>query len=184
MEKANRFSMPKRVRSSVKKDLVQFAIPAIIVFVVELNFIARERLSGLWGQIWEAITHPSSMSEIPAMIVAGMFLFFIGLTIMCWGQVTLFKSYSGTVVIHEGHKLITHGIYNYVRNPMYFGLIIAVVFGLPAYGQSLRGFLVALLLVPILLNRIRLEEELLTEHFQDEYREYKASTKRLIPLVW
>ena len=120
------------------------------------------------------ISHPSSMADLPALTVVGMFLFIV----------TLFKNYSGTVVIHEGHKLVTHGIYVFVRNPMYFGGIIAIVFGLPAYAQSLRAFLVALLLIPILLNRIRLEEELLTEHFGDEYREYKASTKRLIPFVY
>jgi protein-S-isoprenylcysteine O-methyltransferase Ste14 len=184
MKKANRYARPKNVRSSAKKDIVQFAIPAMTVLVVELIFLGRDRLHGFWGQIWRALTHPSSMAEMPAMTVAGMFLFVVGLTIMCWGQVTLFKNYSGTVVIREGHKLVTHGIYSFVRNPMYFGALIGVVFGLPAYAQSLHAFLVSLLFIPILLNRIRLEEQLLTEHFGDEYREYKASTKRLIPFVY
>jgi protein-S-isoprenylcysteine O-methyltransferase Ste14 len=185
MRKAYRYAMPKRVRSSAKKDLVQFAIPGIAVFVLELSLIVRDApLRGFWVQLWGMISHPSSMADLPALTVAGMFLFIIGLTIMCWGQLTLYKNYSGTVVIHEGHELVTRGIYNYVRNPMYFGLIIGVCFGLPAFGLSIRGFLVSLLLVPILLNRIRLEEELLTEHFQDEYLQYKARTKRLIPFVY
>lgn len=176
--------MPRNVRSSAKKDIVQFAIPGMIVFVVELNFLAQDGFRGFWGVLWGVIAHPSSMSDLPSLTVPGMFLFIVGLTIMCWGQVTLYKNYSGTVVIREGHKLVTQGIYSLVRNPMYFGLFIAVVFGLPAYAQSLRAFLVSLLLIPIVLNRIRLEEELLTEHFQDEYRAYKASTKRLIPFVY
>ena len=184
MEKASRHARPRNVRSSAKKDLVQFAIPAIVVFVLELSFLGRDRLRGIWGVLWDAIIHPMSLFELPAQTVAGLFMFVGGLTIMCWGQVTLYKNYSGTVVIHEGHKLVTHGIYSIVRNPMYFGLIIAVVLGLPAYGQSLRAFLVSLLLIPIILNRVRLEEELLTEHFEDEYLEYKKSTKRLIPFVF
>ena len=38
--------------------------------------------------------------------------------------------------------------------------------------------------IPIILNRIRLEEALLTEEFQDEYLQYKRDTKRLIPFIY
>jgi len=183
MAKRSPFKMPRNVRSAFKKDLVQFAIPGVTVFVVELSLLGRGELHGFWGRIWGVISHPGSMAELPTLTVAGMFLFVTGLGIMCWGQVTLHKNYSGTVVIREGHKLITHGIYSYVRNPMYLGAIIALCFGLPAYGRSPGAFLVSLLLVPILLNRVRLEEELLTEHFGGEYLDYKARTKRLIPFV-
>jgi protein-S-isoprenylcysteine O-methyltransferase Ste14 len=46
------------------------------------------------------------------------------------------------------------------------------------------GFLISLLLIPIVLNRIRLEEELLAEEFQDAYQKYKESTKKLIPFIY
>jgi protein-S-isoprenylcysteine O-methyltransferase Ste14 len=175
---------PKNVRNAIKQDIVQFAIPGVLVLFTELVFLAKEGVSGFWGDLWGVISRPSSMAELPLLMVAGMFLFVIGLTILIWGQVTLYKNYSGTVVIREGHELITHGIYSSVRNPMYLGGIIGLVLGLPAYAQSLNGFLISLLLIPILLNRIRLEEGLLTAEFGDEYLAYKASTKRLIPFVW
>jgi protein-S-isoprenylcysteine O-methyltransferase Ste14 len=50
-----------------------------------------------------------------------MFLFLFGITVMCWGQVTLHHNYAPTVVIKEGHQLVKHGIYRWVRNPMYLG---------------------------------------------------------------
>jgi len=56
--------------------------------------------------------------------------------------------------------------------------------GLPVYAASMYGFLISLLLIPIILNRIRLEEELLTEEFQDAYRKYKETTKKLIPFIY
>ena len=183
MARANRHARPKTIRNEIKKDILQFAIPGIIVLILELSFLVRDGLRGFWGQLWDLITHPANLLEMPGLMIAGMFMFVFGLTIMTWGQVTLFKNYSGTVVIREGHELITHGIYGYVRNPMYFGLLLAA-FGLPAYALSLNAFLVSLLLVPIVLNRIRLEEGLLTEHFREEYLQYKASTKRLIPFVY
>ncbi len=54
---------------------------------------------------------------------------------------------------------------------MYLGLIMFFT-GLPVYAASLYGFLTSLVLIPIILNRIRLEEELLTEEFQDAYQKY------------
>ena len=83
---------------------------------------------------------------------------------MIGGQITLKRNYSGTVVIREDHQLITHGVYRLTRNPIYLGGIM-VVTGLPVYAASMNGFLISLLLIPIILNRIRLEEELLTEEF-------------------
>jgi protein-S-isoprenylcysteine O-methyltransferase Ste14 len=52
------------------------------------------------------------------------------------------------------------------------------------YAASMTGFLISLLLIPVVLNRIRLEEELLTEEFQDAYQEYKKRTKKLIPFIY
>jgi protein-S-isoprenylcysteine O-methyltransferase Ste14 len=87
------------------------------------------------------------------------------------------------VVIREDHQLITHGIYRFTRNPMYLGLIMGVT-GLPVYAASLYGFFASLVLIPIILNRIRLEEKLLTEEFQDAYQSYKETTKKLIPFIY
>ena len=102
---------------------------------------------------------------------------------MIIGQVTLRRNYSGTVVIREDHQLITHGIYRFTRNPMYMGLIM-VVTGLPVYTASLNGFLTSLVLIPIILNRIRLEEKLLTAEFQEAYQKYKETTKKLLPFIY
>jgi len=102
---------------------------------------------------------------------------------MLVGQTTLWRNYSGTVLIREDHQLITHGIYRFTRNPIYLGGIMAVT-GIPVYVASLYGFLSSLVLIPIILNRIRLEERLLTEEFQDAFARYKETTKKLIPFIY
>ena len=56
--------------------------------------------------------------------------------------------------------------------------------GLPVYTASVYGFLTSLVLIPIILNRIRLEEKLLTEEFQDAFHKYKETTRKLIPLIY
>jgi protein-S-isoprenylcysteine O-methyltransferase Ste14 len=170
------------VRNAIRKDMLQFAIPAIIIWFMELIFCA-DSLTGFWGTIWDLVKQPQNLSMFPVQSIIGLALFIIGLTIMIVGQVTLRRNYSGTVVIKEDHQLITHGIYRFTRNPIYLGLIM-VVTGLPVYAASMYGFLTSLLLIPIILNRIRLEEELLTEEFQDAYQKYKETTKKLIPFIY
>ena len=59
-----------------------------------------------------------------------------------------------------------------------------VVTGLPVYAASLNGFLTSLVLIPIIFNRIKLEEKLLTEEFQEAFRKYKETTKKLIPFIY
>ena len=102
---------------------------------------------------------------------------------MLVGQTTLWRNYSGTVLIREDHQLITHGIYRFTRNPIYLGVIMALT-GIPVYAASLYGLLSSVVLVPIVLNRIRLEEELLTQEFQDAFVRYKGTTKKLIPFIY
>jgi len=118
--------MPKRgflaghgiVRSAIKKDILQFAIPAIIIFFIELRFCGLA-LSGCWGTVWSLVKQPQNLSTVPVQSIIGLALCMIVLILMLVGQVTLWRNYSGTVVIREDHQLITHGIYRFTRNPIY-----------------------------------------------------------------
>ncbi len=175
------------VRNAIKDDILQFAIPGMTVFLIELIFCASEGaandLSGFWGTVWGLIMQPQNLLLLSVQSIIGLALIIIGLIIMTIGQVTHRRNYSGTVVIRENHQFITHGIYRFTRNPMYFGVIVLIT-GLPIYTASLYGFLTSLVLIPIILNRIRLEEKLLTEEFQDKYQKYKETTKKLIPFIY
>ena len=165
--------------------MLYFALPGIAVFFIELLFCARDGLSspGFWGTIWGLVKQPQNLFVFPVQSIIGLALYIIGLIIMIIGQITLRRNYSSTLVIREDHQLITHGIYHFTRNPIYLGGIM-VITGLPVYTASLYGFLTSLVLIPIILNRIRLEEVLLTEAFQDAYQKYKKTTKKLIPFIY
>ncbi len=171
------------VRNSIRKDLIQFALPALTVFIIELQFCVRDGFSDFWGTVWGLIKQPGNLSLLPAQSITGLALFLTGLTIMLVGQTTLWRNYSGTVLIREDHQLITHGIYRFTRNPIYLGGIMAIT-GIPVYVASLYGFLSSLILIPIVLNRIRLEERLLMEEFQDAFARYKETTRKLIPFIY
>ena len=171
------------VRNAIRKDILQFALPGMTVFIIELQFCVRDGLRGFWGTVLGLVKQPQTLPLLPVHSIIGLALFLIGLTIMLVSQITLWRNYSGTVVIREDHQLITHGIYRFTRNPIYLGLIM-VLTGLPVYAASLFGFLTSLVLIPIILNRIRLEEKLLTEEFQEAYQRYRGDTKKLIPFIF
>jgi protein-S-isoprenylcysteine O-methyltransferase Ste14 len=50
--------------------------------------------------------------------------------------------------------------------------------------NSLFGFVIMLAIIPILFNRIRVEERVLVSSFGEEYLEYAHRTKKLIPYIY
>jgi len=88
--------------------------------------------------------------------------------------------FSGLVAIQPGHTLVTNGIYGVIRHPSYLGLLV----GSLGWGLAFRsgvGVLLAALMIPPLLARIRAEERLLRAQFGAEYDAYRARTSRLLP---
>ena len=78
------------------------------------------------------------------------------------------------------HKLVTNGIYKYIRHPLYtFGSSMFLVFGMMADSW----FIAALGILTFILMAIRTpkEEANLIAKFGDEYREYMKRTGRFLP---
>jgi protein-S-isoprenylcysteine O-methyltransferase Ste14 len=183
--------MPKRgflteyriVRNAIREDVLYFAIPALLVFTAGLVVSGRDGYDGLVGKIWELVMQPENLYSLSIQNIVGLALCVVGLTTAIVAVITLRRSYASTLVIWEDHQLITHGIYRFTRHPVYLGVIIAIL-GVPVYASSLFGLLTMLVLIPILLNRIRMEERLLTEEFGDAYRTYKETTSKLIPFIY
>ena len=115
--------------------------------------------------------------------VLSLFLFVIGFVLILVAHVTLWRWYSSFLVIKDGHQLIRHGIYRYLRHPIYTGTAMALI-GLPLFLPSYYGFATMLLIIPLFLNRIRMEEEMLIGEFGPDYLAYMETTKRLIPFVY
>ena len=145
--------------------------PAFIIWIILLMVTSFQNLQ-----------RPLYTMQSP-MNVVGALIFIIGLVITVNAQMTLKRNYSGTLRIREGHQLITHGIYKYVRHPVYTGTLLRT-FAIPIYTTSLLGFLFALVGIPLFIYRIGVEEQMLIEEFSDEYLEYTKATRKLFPYVY
>jgi protein-S-isoprenylcysteine O-methyltransferase Ste14 len=125
-----------------------------------------------------------SLSDINLILMGvGLGIILLGLTTRIVAIATLKKNFSTRLRIREGHTLVTNGIYHWIRHPAYLGLIL-IVLGIPVLLSSVLGFLAMILVVPLLLHRIKLEEAMLLGQFGAMYEEYMGQTKRLIPFLY
>jgi protein-S-isoprenylcysteine O-methyltransferase Ste14 len=113
----------------------------------------------------------------------GVALLVVGSILRLWPVFVLGRRFSGLVAIQRDHQLVTTGIYRFVRNPSYLGLLVGSLGWALIFRSSIGILIAALFLIP-LMARIRSEERLLSEHFGAEYESYRARTWRLIPGVY
>ncbi len=94
------------------------------------------------------------------------------------------NSYASTVIqVDEEQQVIKTGPYALVRHPMYTGLLLMMMFTPMALG-SYWALIFAAMFIPVIIKRIKKEEELLVRELAG-YKEYLAETPyRLIPSIW
>ena len=93
------------------------------------------------------------------------------------------RNWSVTLEIRDNHRLVTDGLYRYVRHPMYSSFwlwAIAQALLLPNWIAGLSGLLGVGLLY---FGRVGAEEALMQKSFGEEYRVYAARTGRIIPRI-
>ena len=105
-----------------------------------------------------------------------------GLIIRLVSRLTLGKQFSLRIQTMPGHRLITTGIYRFIRHPFWLGSIFFVL-GVPLCFGSVAGFACGLVFAAAMLQGIRFEEAALAGWFPDEYRRYQERTPRFFP-VW
>jgi len=115
------------------------------------------------------------------MLHAGVLLF-AGL-IGIWAIVSMRPDNINIVpTLKENHRLVTTGIYGYIRHPMYASVILFCSVLLATHVNRINSLIFAILLIDLWL-KIRHEECLLSKRFPD-YRDYQKRTKMIIPFIY
>jgi len=129
------------------------------------------------------------VSILPMQSMIAIHLFGFCLVVLGLGSAILARYSLGTnwansyeYQVKQKQQLITTGIYAYIRNPIYSGLVVAVI-GAELVADSYL-FLVYFIFFWGAYKQSKLEEKILEEHFGKEYRDYKKRTKVLIPFVF
>lgn len=146
-----------------------------IIAISYLYFLAAFILPGLDVRFgWSNVPPPVSI------IADG--IVFAGYMIFVW-VMTVNSFLSRTVEVDAHQQVVSTGPYAMVRHPMYFGVSLLYLTSPVALG-SYWALLPALLIIPLLVARIRNEEEVLRRELPG-YVEYTKKVKyRLLPGVW
>ena len=105
-----------------------------------------------------------------------------GVVMICSGIITFSKAKITVSPLHpdKASSLVTMGIYQYMRNPMCFGLLL-ILFSFGLYLQSLASMFVLPIYVWFISKyQIMKEEEALYKVFGDDYKSYQDRVRRWI----
>jgi protein-S-isoprenylcysteine O-methyltransferase Ste14 len=93
------------------------------------------------------------------------------------------RNWTPTLGIRDDHQLVKDGIFRFVRHPMYASHLLWAIAQPLILANWLVGFPFLLTQAGQYLIRIKAEEEMMLEHFGDEYRSYMETTGGLFPKI-
>ena len=166
----------RRVRVSVDEmklaDRIRLTVSSAGLGIVPLIYVVA-------GDPAFASYQPSAVRFALGVVVAAAALVMFRLTHKALGRM-----WSVSLQLKQDHKLITTGIYTRLRHPMYTAfwlMALAQALLLPNWIAGAAGFVGFGFLF---FSRVGPEERLMEQAFGDEYRDYKARTKRIIPFIY
>ena len=118
---------------------------------------------------------------ITSLRIIGAFIFFGSLWVLWRSHVDLASNFSPSLFIRKKHTLVTTGIYQNIRHPMYLSFFMWAIGQALLIENWLAGPLGLLAFILIYLFRVEHEEQQLLDQFGAEYEQYQKKTGRLLP---
>ena len=115
---------------------------------------------------------------------AGIMFFAIAIWLLWRSHHDLDRNWTPTVSIRYEHKLITGGVYKYIRHPMYSAHLLWAIAQIMILHNWIAGYSFLIVQLPFYFLRIRNEEAMMIEQFGAAYRSYVKKTERFIPKLF
>jgi len=108
--------------------------------------------------------------------------FFLVAILLLWkSHADLGQNWTVTPGLRYKHGLVTNGIFKYIRHPMYAAHILWAIAQIMILHNWLAAYLFLITFTLLYLLRIHNEEQMMLDHFGNDYEMYMESTGRLIP---
>jgi len=111
----------------------------------------------------------------------GVVTFTFALWLLWRSHADLGRNWRVTTEITEGHKLVTSGVFRYIRHPMYSAHFLWGIAQALLIHNWIAGLASLVVMLPMYLLRVRREEQMMLEQFGGQYRLYMKRTGRIIP---
>jgi protein-S-isoprenylcysteine O-methyltransferase Ste14 len=122
-------------------------------------------------------------AEVHSLVlgVIGAVLFVCGIALCVWARIYLGRNWGMPMTQRVEPELVTTGPYQFVRHPIYSGLLLAVVG--TALATNFLGLAIAVILGAYFYYAATVEERNLVTVFPTAYPAYREHTKKLIPFL-
>ncbi|MDP6439343.1 MAG: protein-S-isoprenylcysteine O-methyltransferase [Candidatus Brocadiia bacterium] len=111
----------------------------------------------------------------------GVAVFAAALWLLWRSHIDLGRNWSPTLQIREEHSLVTRGVFRHIRHPMYAAHCLWGIAQVLLLQNWIAGPALLVCCLPGYLHRVPEEEQMMLEHFGEEYRLYMDRTGRMIP---
>ena len=111
----------------------------------------------------------------------GVVLIILALIVFWRAHADLKTNWSPSLEIREKHELITHGIYGYIRHPMYASQWLWVIAQPLLLQNWLAGWLDLFVFILFYVLRVRAEEKMMIDTFGDQYQDYMKKVGGVFP---
>ncbi len=143
-----------------------------ISLAIAASFVTRAR--------WP---HPLPGDHATYRMVAAV-LMVTGLIVRWTAILTLRRAFTVDVAIAPDQRVVTSGLYRWVRHPSYTGLLLVFSGMALSHGDAWALTVMCVPIVAAMGYRIRVEEQALVQAFGAEYESYARRTRRLVPGLW
>ncbi len=113
--------------------------------------------------------------------VVGLILYAFGTSLRYAGSITLGPLYTRFIQIEPNQPLISHGVYRYLRHPMYLGLFLLIT-AIPMVFTNWLILPITLISMMVVIRlRMNFEERKMEEVIGERYVQWKLQRLRLFP---
>ncbi len=111
----------------------------------------------------------------------GAIFFAVAIWLLWRSHADLGRNWTPTLGLRDEHRLVTDGVYRFIRHPMYAAHLLWGVAQAMMLHNWIAGFSLIVLVVPQYLLRVGDEEQMMVEEYGQAYRDYMQRTGRIIP---
>jgi len=154
--------------------------PAVRVDTAARRLAAATGLA-LLAIYWSAVLGASSAAI--AQILFGVGLFVAGVLMRAAAMGQLGAYFRTEIAVQPDQRLVRSGIYRHIRHPSEGGLLLIGLGAAVLFGSTAAFAIWGLVLVPLVLTRIRLEESCLRQAYGGQFESYVRASARLLPPI-
>jgi protein-S-isoprenylcysteine O-methyltransferase Ste14 len=113
----------------------------------------------------------------------GAAIFAAAIWLLWRSHVDLGRNWTPTLGIRDDHQLVTNGVFEQIRHPMYAAHILWGVAAVLMLHNWIAGSAILVVSVAHYFSRANAEEQMMLEHFGERYESYMRRTGRIIPRI-